>query len=72
MPNNGGKQSKAQTNEPFWESALLFVPRVIGKAVRSLFGVGQYDEAYRRDGLCFVILILAVLFCASEWFRVHV
>ena len=70
MPNKGGKQSKAQTNEPFWESALLFVPRVIGKAVRSLFGVGQYDEAYRRDGLCFVILILAVLFCASEWFRV--
>ena len=71
MPNNGGKQSKAQTNEPFWESALLFVPRVIGKAVRSLFGVGQYDEAYRRDGLCFVMLILAVLFCASEWFRVN-
>ena len=70
MPNKGGKQSKAQTNEPFWESALLFVPRVIGKAVRSLFGVGQYDEAYRRDGLCFVMLILAVLFCASEWFRV--
>ena len=74
MPDKGGKQSKTlskvSSGEPFWESALLFVPRVIGKAVRSLFGVGQYDEAYRRDGLCFVMLILAVLFCASEWFRV--
>lgn len=74
MPDKGSKQSKisskVSSDEPFWESALLFVPRVIGKAVRSLFGVGQYDEAYRRDGLCFIMLILAVLFCASEWFRV--
>ena len=33
-------------------------------------GVGEYDPAYRRDGLCFLLLVLAVLFCASEWFRV--
>ncbi len=61
---------KATPREPWWESALLFVPRALGKIVRSLCGVGEYDEAYRRDGLCFVMLVLAVLFCASEWFRV--
>ena len=27
--------------------------------------------AYRRDIACFVMVILAVLFCASEWFRVQ-
>ena len=26
---------------------------------------------YRRDIACFVLVILAVLFCASEWFRVQ-
>ena len=62
---------KASPREPWWETALLFVPRILGKVVRSLFGVGEYDEAYRRDGLCFVMLVLAVLFCASEWFRVN-
>lgn len=61
---------KAAPKEPWWQTMLLFVPRLLGKAVRSLFGVGEYDEAYRRDGLCFVMLILAVLFCASEWFHV--
>ena len=61
---------KAAPKEPWWETALLFVPRILGKTVRSLFGVGEYDEAYRRDGLCFVMLVLAVLFCASEWFHV--
>ncbi|WP_418426998.1 DNA translocase FtsK, partial [Bifidobacterium pullorum] len=40
-------------------------------AVRSLTGVGEYDPAYRRDGLCFLMLVLAVCFCASEWFRVN-
>lgn len=69
MAGRGGKSSKSASNvsydEPFWESALLFVPRLVGKVVRSLFGVGEYDEAYRRDGLCFVMIILAILFCAS-------
>ena len=61
---------KAAPKEPWWETMLLFVPRTLGKLVRTLFGVGEYDEAYRRDGLCFIMLVLAVLFCASEWFRV--
>jgi S-DNA-T family DNA segregation ATPase FtsK/SpoIIIE len=40
--------------------------------VRAVSGVGEeYDMAYRRDGLCFLFLILAALFCASEWFRVN-
>ena len=51
-------------------TVLLAVPRALGAAVRSLCGVGEYDPAYRRDGLCFVMIVLAVFFCASEWFRV--
>ncbi|WP_428830302.1 DNA translocase FtsK [Bifidobacterium pullorum] len=54
-----------------WKRALLAVPRGMGAAVRSLTGVGEYDPAYRRDGLCFLMLVLAVCFCASEWFRVN-
>lgn len=42
----------------------------LGAGVRAVTGVGEYDPAYRRDGLCFLLLVLAVLFCASEWFRV--
>lgn len=57
--------------EPVWKRALLAVPRGMGAAVRSLTGVGEYDPAYRRDGLCFLMLVLAVCFCASEWFRVN-
>lgn len=57
--------------EPVWKRALLVVPRGMGAAVRSLTGVGEYDPAYRRDGLCFLMLVLAVCFCASEWFRVN-
>ncbi len=39
--------------------------------MRSVSGVGDdFDPAYRRDGLCLLLLVLAVLFCASEWFRV--
>ena len=40
MAGRGGKSSKSSSNvsydEPFWESALLFVPRLVGKVVRSL------------------------------------
>lgn len=57
--------------EPVWKRALLAMPRGMGAAVRSLTGVGEYDPAYRRDGLCFLMLVLAVCFCASEWFRVN-
>ncbi|RYN12728.1 FtsK/SpoIIIE family protein [Bifidobacterium animalis subsp. animalis] len=45
------------------------MPRAFGSAVRKV-SVGEYDPAYRRDGLCFVMIILAVFFCGSEWFRV--
>ncbi|WP_420897197.1 DNA translocase FtsK 4TM domain-containing protein [Bifidobacterium dolichotidis] len=48
---------------------LLALPRAIGAGVRRV-SVGEYDPAYRRDGLCFVLLILSVFFCGSEWFRV--
>ncbi|PWG64780.1 FtsK/SpoIIIE family DNA translocase [Bifidobacterium callitrichidarum] len=57
--------------EPVWKKVLLAVPRALGSGVRAVSGVGEYDPVYRRDGLCFVMLVLAVLFCASEWFRVH-
>ena len=56
--------------EPFWHKALLAVPRFFAHSVRSLFGVGEYDPASRRDGLCFVLILLSVLFIASEWVRV--
>lgn len=56
--------------EPLWKRILLAIPRALGSMVRSLLGVGEYDPAYRRDGLCFLMLVLAVFFCASEWFRV--
>ena len=53
-----------------WKKILLAIPRAFGSGVRAVTGVGEYDPAYRRDGLCFLLLVLAVLFCASEWFRV--
>ena len=56
--------------EPLWKKILLAIPRAFGSGVRAVTGVGEYDPAYRRDGLCFLLLVLAVLFCASEWFRV--
>ncbi|KAA8820364.1 cell division protein FtsK [Bifidobacterium rousetti] len=62
--------SAGEFEEPVWKKILLAVPRALGAAVRSISGVGEYDPAYRRDGLCFILIVLAVLFCASEWFRV--
>ena len=57
--------------EPAWKKILLAIPRAFGSGVRAIAGVGDYDPAYRRDGLCFLMLVFAVLFCASEWFHVH-
>ncbi|RSX54190.1 FtsK/SpoIIIE family protein [Bifidobacterium goeldii] len=54
-----------------WKKVLLAIPRAFGSLVRSITGVGEYDPVYRRDGLCFLLIVLAVLFCASEWFRVN-
>ncbi|NEH11243.1 DNA translocase FtsK, partial [Bifidobacterium sp. SMA1] len=58
-------------DEPGWQRALLAIPRGLGMMVRTLTGVGEFDPAYRRDGLCFTFAIFAVLFIASEWFRVN-
>ena len=60
----------SQDSEPFWHKALLALPRGLGSLVRGVAGKKGDDSAYRKDGLCFVLVILAVLFCASEWFRV--
>ncbi|MCI1673721.1 MAG: DNA translocase FtsK [Bifidobacterium tibiigranuli] len=56
--------------EPFWHKALLAVPRGLGKIVRTISGVGEYDPQNRNDGWCFILLVLAIAFVASEWFRV--
>ncbi len=42
--------------------------KVMGAAERTSPGV---LSTYHRDIACFVMVILAVLFCASEWFRVQ-
>lgn len=69
---SGGRAAQSQPPaEPVWKRVLLAIPRGLGSVVRSLTGVGEYDPAYRRDGLCFLMLVLAVFFCASEWFRVQ-
>lgn len=74
-PSRGGNaathaQSDAAVNESAWKKASLIIPRAFGSLIRNLTGVGDYDPAARRDGSCFILLICAVLFCASEWFRV--
>ena len=65
----GSAKASEQNVEPFWHKALLAIPRAFGSAVRKV-SVGEYDPAYRRDGLCFVMIVLAIFFCGSEWFRV--
>lgn len=55
--------------EPTYRKVLLAIPRALGSGVRKISG-GTYDPAYRRDGLCFVLLVLGVFFCGSEWFGV--
>lgn len=67
----GGGTGSQIPKEPVWKRILLAIPRGLGSLIRSVSGVGDYDPAYRRDGLCFLLLVLAVFFCASEWFRVN-
>ncbi|BDR54806.1 DNA translocase FtsK [Bombiscardovia apis] len=70
----GSRNRSTDSNEPAvesgWHKVLLWLPRTLGKGVRALTGGEQYDPAYSKDGLCFLLLIGAILFCASEWFRV--
>ncbi|MDO5687828.1 MAG: DNA translocase FtsK 4TM domain-containing protein [Pseudoscardovia radai] len=55
--------STAVAGEPAWKRAFLAVPRSLG--------FGAAPSGSRRDGLCFLMVILSVLFIASEWFRVQ-
>ena len=66
----GGRSSGSnQPQEALWHQVLLALPRGIGSLIRGQTG-DEYDPAYRKDGVCFILVIVAVLFCASEWFRV--
>lgn len=65
-----GGSGRGQSPEPGWKKFIMAVPRAIGSLVRRQTGTEGFDEAYRRDGVCFVLVILAILFCASEWVRV--
>ncbi len=68
----GTDPDETAETEPTWKKILLAVPRGLGRLVRAITGTGDdYDPAYRRDGLCFLLIVLAVLFIASEWFRVQ-
>lgn len=65
-----GSDTPALPEESTGKKILLAIPRAFGAAVRSASGTGEYDPMYRRDGLCFLMIVLAIFFCASEWFRV--
>ena len=67
----GASSGRDAAEETLGKRALLFIPRQLGALVRSLTGVGEYDPVYRRDGLCFVLIVLAVCLVASEWVRVQ-
>lgn len=75
-PRSGAKGSDTHTDtettrsEPLWHTIILALPRGLGKVVRTISGVGNYDPRNRTDGWCFILLVLAISFCASEWFRV--
>ena len=66
-----GDDARTPVEEPLWKRIILAVPRGFGSLVRSVAGVGEFDPVYRRAGLCFLLIVLAVFFCASEWFRVN-
>lgn len=59
-----------ESQEAAWHRVLLALPRAIGSRIRGKSDETGYDPAYRKDGVCFILVILAVFFCASEWFRV--
>ncbi|NEG70123.1 DNA translocase FtsK [Bifidobacterium choloepi] len=66
---SGGDAADSRADESLFKRAALAIPRAFGSLVRTI-SVGEYDPAYRRDGLCFFLIVLAIFFCASEWFRV--
>lgn len=68
---SAGNKSTGRQEESWWHKALLFIPRSLGNLLRSVTGVGTDDNEASRDGLCFILVIFAILFIASEWFRVQ-
>ena len=67
----GQARGSQRSQEPLWYRILLFLPRAFGKLIRGVTGAGTDDDEATRDGLCFLLLIFAILFIASEWFRVN-
>lgn len=67
----GQAPGSQRSQEPLWCRVLLFLPRAFGKLVRGITGAGTDDDEATRDGLCFLLFIFAILFIASEWFRVN-
>ena len=57
-----GDDARTPVEEPLWKRIILAVPRGFGSLVRSVAGVGEFDPVYRRDGLCFLLIVLAVFF----------
>lgn len=73
---SGSSRTRTEHNvessaESGWYKALLWLPRALGKTIRVLIGGERYDPAYSKDGVCFLLLIGALLFSASEWFHVQ-
>ena len=56
-----GDDARTPVEEPLWKRIILAVPRGFGSLVRSVAGVGEFDPVYRRDGLCFLLIVLAVI-----------
>ncbi len=52
-----GDDARTPVEEPLWKRIILAVPRGFGSLVRSVAGVGEFDPVYRRDGLCFLLIV---------------
>src|ERR1019366_2249220 len=49
-----------------------FIAKMIGSTVRFLFKEARgLDSAHHRDGLAFLLLILALISAAGSWFHLH-
>ncbi len=49
-----------------------FVARALGSSVRFIFrGAKELDPAHQRDGIAFLILILALISAAGTWFNLN-
>src|ERR1700685_3327060 len=49
-----------------------FIAKALGKTVRFLFKEAKgLDSVHHRDGLAFLLLILALISAAGSWFHLH-